>query len=155
MSYDSVDEGAEIRACESCAEITRGWNQHGGGSRDPVAQFRFVAASSVSISRRGPIGWTAIGACRGLHHDHTQDACESGPRPACTCDAFRNDNQRDRATCYLRLSVGNPRAWLSGREFDALSVSNIRSIVCSPRSLSKPTRFSILIRCGSFAPVLM
>ena len=33
-----------------------------------------------------------------------------GPRPACTCDAFRNDNQRDRATCYLRLSVGNPRA---------------------------------------------
>ena len=80
---------------------------------------------------------------------------ESGPRPACTCDAFRNDNQRDRATCYLRLSVGNPRAWLSGREFDALSVSNIRSIVCSPRSLSKPTRFSILIRCGSFAPVLM
>src|SRR5208283_1841121 len=112
MSYDSVDEGAEIRACESCAEITRGWNQHGGGSRDPVAHFRFVAASSVSISRRGPIGWTAIGAGRGLHHDHTQDACESGPRPACTCDAFRNDNQRDRATCYLRLSVGNPRAWL-------------------------------------------
>ena len=74
MSYDSVDEGAEIRACESCAEITRGWNQHGGGSRDLVAQFRFVAASSVSISRKGPIGWTAIGACRGLHHDHTQDA---------------------------------------------------------------------------------
>ena len=155
MSYDSVDEGAEIRACESCAEITRGWNQHGGGSRDPVAQFRFVAASSVSISRRGPIGWTAIGVCRGLHNVYTQNACESGPRPACTCDAFRNDNQRDRATCYLRLSVGNPRAWLSGREFDALSVSNIRSIVCSPRSLSKPTRFSILIRCGSFAPVLM
>ena len=76
MSYDSVDEGAEIRACESCAEITRGWNQYGGGSRDPVAQFRFVAASSVWISRRGPIGWTAIGAGRGLHHDHTQDACE-------------------------------------------------------------------------------
>ena len=51
--------------------------------------------------------------------------------------------------------VGNPRAWLSGREFDALSVSNIRSIVCSPRSLSKPTRFTILIRCGFFAPVPM
>ena len=24
------------------------------------------------------------------HHDHTQDACNFGPRPACTPDAFRN-----------------------------------------------------------------
>jgi hypothetical protein len=155
MSYDSVDEGAEIRACESRAEITRGWNQHSGGGRDLVAQFRFVAASSVSLSRRGPSGWAATAVGRGLYYNHTQNACKSGPRPACTCDAFGDDDQRDRATCYLGLPISNSRAWLSGREFDALSVSNIRSIVCSPRSSSKPTRFSILIRCGSFAPLPM
>jgi len=115
MSYDSVDEGAEIRACERRAEIARGWNQHGGGSRDLVAQFRFVAASSVSISRRGTSGWAATAAGRGLHYDHTQDACKSGPRPACTCDTFGDDDQRDRATCYLGLPISNSRAWVSGR----------------------------------------
>jgi len=40
------------------------------------------------------------------------------------CKQRVHDDQRDRATCYLRLSIGNPRAWSRGREFDALSVSN-------------------------------
>jgi hypothetical protein len=155
MSYESVDEGSEIRACESCAEVARGWNQHGGGGRDLVAQFRFVAASGVSIPRRGTVGRASTRADRGVHHDHTQDACESGPRPARTCATFWNNDQRDRAACHLGLPFGNPRAWLSGREFDALSVSNLCSIVCSPQSLSKLTRFSTPIWCGFFAPMPM
>ena len=152
MSYDSVDEGAEIRACESGAEIARGWRRHGGGCGDLVAQFRFVAASSVSIHRRGAGGRTASGAGRGRRHAHCQDAGWNGKRPARPFGPFGRERQRDRATGRIGLPVGNPRAWVSGRDVGARSISNMHSIVCSPPNSRRPTRFSIPIGCAFLAP---
>jgi hypothetical protein len=152
MSYDSVDEGAEIRAGGSCAEVARGWNQRDGGGRDFVAYVRFVAASSVSIPRRGTVGRAAAAADRSVRHDYTQDAGELGQRSARACDRFWNNDQRDRATCHCRPSFSNPRASVSGREISPLSIPNLCLIVCWPRSLSRPT---IPIGYASFAPAQM
>jgi hypothetical protein len=152
MSHDSVDEGAEIRACESGAEIARCWRRHRGGCGDLVAQFWFVAASSLSIPRRGAGGRTAFGAVRGHRHANCQDAGWNGQRPARPFGPVGRERQRDRTTGRIGLPVGNARAWGSGRDIGALSISNMHSIVCSPSNSRRPTRFSIPIGCAFLAP---
>ena len=68
MSYHLVDEGAEIRACESCAEITRGWKKEEHTIASQTAALRAFAqeqqCDTISIQTTSSGDPDALADCR-------------------------------------------------------------------------------------------
>src|SRR5271165_2828348 len=56
MSHGAINPGPESRAGEGGAGVARTGDQHGGSGCRLVARFWSVAASSLSLSRRGSGG---------------------------------------------------------------------------------------------------
>src|SRR5260370_14542780 len=138
MSYGAIDPGAESRAGEGGAGVARAGDQHGGSGCRFVARFWSVAASSLSLSRRGSGGRISTCGRRSLGDDYPQD-----PEHHCTGVAglFRDqraDHERERTTRHIGVSVASARPWLSAGtilSFHSDFTFTLLSAPSSPRSI--------------------
>src|ERR1700719_1220771 len=145
MSYGAIDPGAESRAGEGGAGVARAGDQDGGSGCGFVTRFWFVAASSLSLSRRGSGGCVSTCGRRSLGDDYPQD-----PEQHCTGVAGllrdqRADHERDRTTRDIGVSVGRAWTWLSGGT-SVTSVSNIPLTVCSSPSSARLVELRLMCR---------
>src|SRR3984893_12754451 len=150
MSHGAIDPDAENRAGEGGAVVARAGDQQGGSGGRCVARFCSVAASSLSLSRRGSGGRVSTCGRRSLGDDYPQD-----PEQHCTGVAglFREqraDHERDRTTRHIGVSVGSAWTWLSGGT-SVTSVSNIPLTVCSSPSSNRSIGPSSPIAYGLLA----
>src|SRR5882762_4364394 len=136
MSHGAIDPGAESRAGEGGARVARAGDQHGGSGCRFVARFWSVAASSLSLSRRGSGGRVSTCGRRSLGDDYPQDPEQHCTGVARLLRAQRADHERDRTTRHIGVSVGSAWTWLSGGT-SVTSVSNIPLTVCSSPSSNR------------------
>src|SRR6267378_70510 len=95
-----------------------------------------VAASSLSLSRRGSGGRVSTCGPRSLGDDYPQDPEQHCAGVAGLLRAQRADHERDRTTRHIGVSVGSAWTWLSGGT-SVTSVSNIPLTVCSSPSSNR------------------
>lgn len=150
MSYEPIDQRAEIRAVErgSSATHTRNSRCRRGG----IARSRMwnIASACVSLRGRSASYRTGGSGSVAVATHYVQDSGRSHPTSASLFGRQRNHLERSCNASAQSVSVFCKQAWLSAVAGNHLmSAMTTSSIVYSSRNCSKPTRYSFPI---VFAP---
>lgn len=155
MSYESIDQRAEIRAVERGSSATRARNSRCRRGGVACARMWNIAASCVSLRGKSAIYRTAGSGSVAVVTRYVQDSGRSHPASASLFGRQRNHPERSCNASAQSVSVFCKQAWLSAVGGNHLmSVMTTSSIVCSLRNCSKPTRylFPIVFAPKTFRP---
>jgi hypothetical protein len=143
MTYASFDQSGEGSAVECGSPPAATQCRVARGCTALVTTVQPVRASSIPVFGGSGAARSAGRSHRSFGADYAQGSAEHGAPAPSVCEKQWSHHRSDRDTCLEHVSEFAKKAWLS-RPQDAArfkSMLNMRLIVCTSRSLLRPTVF--------------
>jgi hypothetical protein len=143
MTHGPIDQSGQGSATERSARHVAAQYSVARGDATSSASVRSFGAASLPVPGRSDSSGRAGRGLRSYGPDHTQASGGDGTSSSGLCEKKRFDDGSDRDPCVGHVSEYSEKAWLSpAPDTGRLKFSlTIRLIVCTIRSLPRPTVF--------------